>query len=143
MPVNIKITPATANPGVTSGVRGNLPGVAVSVLSLAVACQTGNDDIPLKTEVVIADVGTAPLIFDVTAVIEMADVDVVEVELEEEFEDAAITDEDSDPEGDCVVVESPTFFLELLPPDWVGLLDCVFEASVTVDGVVGPSLLCI
>jgi hypothetical protein len=142
MPVNIDITPATANPGVTSGVRGNLPGVAVSVLLLAVACRTGNDGIPLKTEVLMADVGAAPLIFDVTAVIEMADVDVAEVELEEEFEDVAITDEDPDPEWDCVVVESPTFFPELLPPDCVGLLDCVFEASVIVDGVVGSSLLC-
>jgi hypothetical protein len=30
-PLSIKITPATANPGVISGVRGNFPGVSVAV----------------------------------------------------------------------------------------------------------------
>jgi hypothetical protein len=98
---------------------------------------------PLKTEVLIADVGAAPLIFDVTADIEMADVEVADVELEVEFEDVVIADEDPDAERGSDVVESPPLFPELLSLDCVGLLDCVFEASVIVDGVVGPSLLCI
>lgn len=47
-----------------------------------------------------ADVGAAPLIFDVTADIEIGVVDVAEVELEDEFVCTAVTEEDPDPEMD-------------------------------------------
>lgn len=54
--------------------------------------------IPLKTEVVIADVGAAPLMFDVTAEITTEDVGVAE--LEDELEDVEVTEEDPDPDAE-------------------------------------------
>jgi hypothetical protein len=51
-------------------------------------------------EVLIADVGAAPLMFDVTAEMMIEEVVVAEIELDEEFEDVGMTDEDPDAAGD-------------------------------------------
>jgi hypothetical protein len=82
------------------------------------------------------EVGAAPLIFPV--IVDSTEVNVAEIK---ELEDVAAADMDPDPEGESFVLVS-SLFPELLSADCVGLLDCVFEASVTVDGVVGPSRLC-
>ena len=59
----------------------------------------GIEYIPLKAGPLMIDVG-APLIFEVIADIEMADVDVAEVEFGEDLEVEESTDEDPELEGD-------------------------------------------
>lgn len=73
------------------------------------------------------------------------EVGVAEVDPEVEFEEIGTTDDDPDPAAElgCLVAESAAPVPDLLPPDCVALLACVFEASVVVVGVVDPSLLCI
>jgi hypothetical protein len=54
----------------------------------------------LKTAVLIGDVGSAPLMFDVIAEIMIEDVVVAEFVVMVEFEEVGFTDEDPDPEAD-------------------------------------------
>ncbi len=104
MPLNIKRTPATANEGVTSGVRGSLLGVAVSIRSSVFAYRNKLIYLPLKTEAFIATVGTAPLIFDVMAVIMTEGVGATGAEVDAEFVEGT-TDEDPDPDPDLETVD--------------------------------------
>jgi hypothetical protein len=95
----------------------------------------------LKTNPFVGEVGAAPLIFDVPAAISMVEVGVVEVEVDVESEEVGANVEEA--AGEWLVVESPPFSPPLLSPDCVGILDCVFKASVVVNGVIDTSLLCL
>lgn len=115
------MTPATPKAGVTSGVMGNLSGVRVE----------------LYVDGLSELVGEAPLMFEITAVVEsavgIAEVDVdVDVELEVGFNVAKV-----DLERSVEVLSLPLLSV------CVGLsVDTVATADSVLEELVGPSCLC-
>lgn len=140
-PLNIRKTPATANPGVISGVRGSLWGVRVAWNYVSDCIQDARRlSLQLNGELLLKeDVGAAPLMFDITADIEVdigvADLDVV-IELGERVLDGTVL-------TTSFVIEVLSIPPPLLPfPVCVGLLEDVVDISVMIDGVLSPSRWC-